>query len=296
MRLTLEALTVLDAIERRGSFAAAAEELYRVPSAVTYTIQKLEQDLDIQIFDRSGHRARLTAAGRELLSGGRELLQATQSLESRIQKIATGWEGRLRIAVSDLVPRKPIMDLLEAFLGEDHPTELRLDYEVLAGCWDALIHDRCDLVIGGSAIGAPATGYRTEAVADVAFCFVVAPEHPLAGVDRALNEEDLSPYRVVAVADTSRELPPRTTGIFDSQPILTVANMADKIEAQRRGLGIGSVPRFLAEDDLKAGRLIEKTMSAGSPVSQALLGWRSGDEGRALLWFLKELRRPGLFA
>ena len=45
MRLTLDALIVLDAIDRKGSFAAAAEELHRVPSAITYTVQKLEQGL-----------------------------------------------------------------------------------------------------------------------------------------------------------------------------------------------------------------------------------------------------------
>jgi hypothetical protein len=56
-KLSLDALLVLDAIARKGSFAAAAEELHRVPSAITYTVQKLEQDLDVQLFDRSGHRA-----------------------------------------------------------------------------------------------------------------------------------------------------------------------------------------------------------------------------------------------
>ncbi|HNB90291.1 MAG TPA: LysR family transcriptional regulator, partial [Plasticicumulans sp.] len=71
MRLTLDALAVLDAIARRGSFAAAADELHRVPSAITYTVHKLEQDLDVQVFDRSGHRARLTPVGETLLAEGR---------------------------------------------------------------------------------------------------------------------------------------------------------------------------------------------------------------------------------
>ena len=44
--LTLEALRVMDAIDRRGSFAAAADELGRVPSALSYTMQKLEEELD----------------------------------------------------------------------------------------------------------------------------------------------------------------------------------------------------------------------------------------------------------
>ena len=37
------------------SFAAAADELGRVPSALSYTMQKLEEELDVVLFDRSGH-------------------------------------------------------------------------------------------------------------------------------------------------------------------------------------------------------------------------------------------------
>lgn len=65
MRLSLEALETLDAIAEQGSFARAAESLHRVPSALTYTVKKLESDLGVTLFDRSGQRARLT----ELASG-----------------------------------------------------------------------------------------------------------------------------------------------------------------------------------------------------------------------------------
>ena len=64
MPLTLDALTILDAIERRCSFARAAEELARAPSSLTYAVQQMEADLDVLLFDRSGHRARFTPAGR----------------------------------------------------------------------------------------------------------------------------------------------------------------------------------------------------------------------------------------
>ena len=45
MNLTLEALRIIDAIDRKGSFAAAAVALDRVPSAMTYSVRKLEEDL-----------------------------------------------------------------------------------------------------------------------------------------------------------------------------------------------------------------------------------------------------------
>src|SRR6478735_4278468 len=99
MALSLDALAVLDAIDRRGSFAAAAVELDRVPSAITYTVRRLEDALDVLLFDRRGHRARLTPAGRELLESGRRLLASAAAIETRVQRVATGWEAELRIAV-----------------------------------------------------------------------------------------------------------------------------------------------------------------------------------------------------
>ncbi|HBF51327.1 MAG TPA: LysR family transcriptional regulator, partial [Massilia sp.] len=42
MKLSLDALLTVDTIARRGSFAAAAKELFRVPSTISYTVAKLE--------------------------------------------------------------------------------------------------------------------------------------------------------------------------------------------------------------------------------------------------------------
>lgn len=55
---------MLDAIHRTGSFAAAARELHRVPSAVSYAVQTLEETLGFSLFDRATHKPTLTTAGR----------------------------------------------------------------------------------------------------------------------------------------------------------------------------------------------------------------------------------------
>ena len=73
--LTPDALAMIDAIARSGSFAAAARELGRVPSALTYSVRQLEDALDVLLFDRSSRQAQFTTAGRELLHEGRRLLQ-----------------------------------------------------------------------------------------------------------------------------------------------------------------------------------------------------------------------------
>ncbi len=65
--ITLDALKVLDAIERKKSFAAAADALFRVPSAVSYTVNKLEEYLGVVLFDRSKRKAELTTLGRMVI-------------------------------------------------------------------------------------------------------------------------------------------------------------------------------------------------------------------------------------
>ena len=89
--ITLEAMHILDAIDRRGSFAAAANELDRAPSSLSYQIQKLEQDLDVTIFDRSGHKARFTEPGKLILERGRMILAATEKLVNDASVLANGW-------------------------------------------------------------------------------------------------------------------------------------------------------------------------------------------------------------
>ncbi|MEJ2418819.1 MAG: LysR family transcriptional regulator, partial [Exilibacterium sp.] len=78
--ITLDALQALDAIERRGSFAKAAEELNKATSALYYTVQKLEEQLGVTVFQRQGRRSVLTASGRWLLDEGRTILGATTYL------------------------------------------------------------------------------------------------------------------------------------------------------------------------------------------------------------------------
>ena len=97
--LTLDGLELLDAIDRAGSFSGAGQLLDKVTSTVSYAVSKLETDLGVSLFKRNGPHVELTPAGRDLLSGGRELLQAASDLECRVQRIAKGWESELRIDV-----------------------------------------------------------------------------------------------------------------------------------------------------------------------------------------------------
>ena len=289
MKLSLDALQVIDAIERLGSFAAAAAELHRVPSALTYTVQKLEQDLDVALFDRSGHRARLTPAGRELMQEGRQLLRAAGELECRVQRVATGWETELRIVLDIMIPAVQLFPLIAEFYAEQSGTRIRLAHEVLAGTWDALVSGRAELALGVSGEVPAGGGYAIRILGYKDFVFAVAPDHPLASLSDPLKHEQILAHRAIAIGDSSRNLPPRSVGLLTGQDVLTVPDLASKMAAQVAGLGCGYLPAHAAAPLIKAKRLVAKEVEEIKPAGNLYYAWRSQEKGKALRWFLKRL-------
>jgi DNA-binding transcriptional LysR family regulator len=289
MRLTLDALETLDAIDEAGTFARAAERLHRVPSALTYTVNKLESDLGVPIFDRSGKRAVLTPAGRELLEQGRELLRQAESLERRIKRVAHGWETQLTIAVDEALPLERLFPLLSEFDALMTGTRIRLTQEVFGGTWDALIDRRADMAV--CAPGEPPDGFGlcSQEIARVNFVYVVAPFHPLADLPDPLSSAQIIRHRAVVAADSSRRLPGRSLGFLANQETLIVPTLTAKLQAQVAGLGVGYLPDYMAAADVAAGRLVIKQPELHRESAPAHVGWREGEEGRAGAWFRERI-------
>lgn len=288
--INLDALQVLDCISRKASFAAAAEELHRVPSSITYAIQKLEDNLGVKLFDRRGHRAQLTPAGEALLHEGRDLLAMADGVERNVKRVATGWEAELRIAVGDLIPIDRVFELCESFYKVAPDTRLRLSTEVLGGTWDALVSGRVDFVIGAPSDGPAVGGYTQHPLGEVEFVFVVAPHHALAKQAEPLSNNIIRRHRAVASADSSRGLPPRTVGLLPGQTVLTVPDMLIKRKAHIKGLGVGYMPKHLIGEDINSGKLIVKETEDSLNSQVAIYyAWRSNHQGKALAWFKQRL-------
>lgn len=289
--LTLEAIRVLDAIDRRGSFAAAADELGKVPSALSYTVQKLEDELDAMLFDRSGHRTKFTPAGRMLLERGRILLEAAEQLVGETRSLARGWETDITIAVDALIPLQALYPLVER-LAVHTDTRLRLRTEVLAGSWECLEDGRADLLISAINADTSLTGLKHQQLKEETLLYVAHPNHPLHQEAEPLSDETLRRYRAIAVADTALRKPVLTYCLLDKQPRLTVSTMLEKRDALLQGLGIGTMPLSWIEEDLKQGRL----QVIGSEYRHQLpivLAWRRDTMGKAKSWLIREI--PKLF-
>ena len=279
---------MVTAVVREGGVVRAAKSLNKVPSALTHAIQKLERDLDAELFQRAGRSLVPTEAGLRLVEQGEFLLEQALDLETSVRQMATGWDGELRVAVSDIVPSDWILSIVESLYSVSPHTEVSIQREVLAGSWDAIVSGRADLVIGAPGKPPAGRGLAALPMGGVEFVVAVAPHHPLADTPNPLNDDLYRRHRVAVVPDTSRSMPKMTTGLFAAQPTLVVPDFEAKRLAQLMGLAVGSLPRYLIEDDLRAGRLVHKPFAKPyyEPVT---LAWRLENSGRALLWMREEV-------
>jgi DNA-binding transcriptional LysR family regulator len=290
-KLSLESLELIDAIDRRGSFSAAAEVLHKVPSTISYTVAKVEDELGVSLFRRNGPRIEMTEAGRELLREGRLLLQAAADLECRVQRVASGWESHLHLALDGLIPAEVLAPALAAFCEVADATRLRISQEAITGTWESLLDARSDLALAVGP-GPAGGGYLAREVARVEFWFCVAPFHPLARAAEPLSEAQIRAHRAVAVADSARRLPVRSAGLLSGQNTLTVPDLRAKLRLQAEGLGVGYLPALCAQGALEAGVLVRKHVEREREAESLSVAWRVGAEGKALAWWIARLTDP----
>ncbi|MFZ6815606.1 LysR family transcriptional regulator [Undibacterium sp. Rencai35W] len=295
LKISLDALQIMDAIDRRGSFAAAGKEMFRVPSTISYTVAKLEEELGVQMFERLGPKVTLTLAGKELLKEGRYLLKAASDLERRVQRVATGWETELTIGMDSLFSPIVLKDDILAFCDVANQTRLRIVQEALSGTWEALLDGRVDILLGAAGEGPSGGGYSAKAIGKIPFVFAVSPDHPFADKASVLSKSDLQQYRAVTVADSAHLLPARTVGVLFGQDAITVPTMRAKLDFQLAGIGFGFLPEFCAREAIQAGRLIEKQVEEPKAEETIYLAWRSGESGAALNWWIRRAEQAGWF-
>ena len=94
----------------------------------------------------------------------------------------------------------------------------------------------------------------------------------------------------MSAADTSRNLPPRTSGLLDGQDALTVPTMRAKMAAHIAGLGAGYLPLAWAAPHIAGRRLVRKQVEGTKSMTNVYLAWHPRQAGKALKWFLERLR------
>jgi DNA-binding transcriptional LysR family regulator len=292
--LSEDELALLEAIRESGSLSRAAVRLGKAPSTISHAARQLEARFDALLFDRRRYRLQLTPAGQLLALEAARLMQDVSRLTRRVKQVASGWEDRLWLVTDEVLEFEILTPVIRAFDALESGVALRVTHEVLSGTWEALRDGRADLIIGATNEPPAIPKLRWFELGVMDWVFAVSPRHSLAKAKEPLQRETLAQHRGVVVADSSHHTEGRAYGLVGGQATLAVPSMRAKITAQRQSLGVGWLPRQRVAGLLKRGELVEKQMADPREPNTLYVAWRGDHEGRALSWWLDQLRQPRL--
>lgn len=282
-------LEVVDAVARNGSFSAAAQELHRVPSAVSYTVRQLEEWLAVPLFERRHRDVELTPAGVWFLKEGRSVIKKMSDTRQRCQQIANGWRGQLAIAVDNIVKPERTRQLVLDFYRHFPDVELLVSQEVFNGVWDALVDERVELAIGATQAVPIGERYAFRDMGMLSWQCVVSADHVLAKLNGPLSDDLLRNTPSLLLEDTSRSLPKRITWLLDNQRRLVVPDWHSAQDCLSAGLCVGMVPAHFARPWLERGAWKALALENPFPDAPCCLTWRQSNASPALHWLLDYL-------
>ncbi|MGN6383286.1 MAG: LysR family transcriptional regulator, partial [Dyella sp.] len=291
--LSEDELALLEAIRETGSLSRAAARLGRAPSTVSHAARQLEARFDALLFDRRRYRLQLTPAGHLLAQEAARLMHDVTRLTRRVKQVAGGWEDRLHIVTDEVLEFETLLPVIRAFDKLESGVSLRITHEVLGGTWEALREGRADLIVGATNEPPAIAQLRWFELGRMDWVFAMSPRHPLAKSAEPLTQDSVSAHRSIVVADSARSAS-RGYGVVGGQATLAVPSMRAKILAQCDGLGVGWLPRHRASALLKSGALVEKAMADPREPNVLYAAWRGDHDGRALAWWLEQIRQPRL--
>lgn len=281
-------LEMLVTVARLESFTAAAEVLHKVPSAISYSVRQVEQELDVVLFKRLPRRVELTPAGQIFIEEARSLLLKMEQATVQTQRAALGWQSRLRVTLDNVVKLDRLQPMVDDFYRTFEHAELQINMEVYNGSWEAISQGRTDVVIGATS-SIPVNGdFEVKDMGHLEWQFVVANTHPLSQVTH-LTEDQLSQYPFICLDDTSTQLPKRHMGNYPQQRRLLLPNWHSAVSMIRSGGGVGYLPKHIANPMLEEGELIAKEIPAKQPDSHCCLVWKRDPNHKLLSWFIDYL-------
>lgn len=248
---SLEQWRAFQAVIDFGGFAQAASALHRSQSAISYSVNRLQEQLGVRLLEMDGRKARLTEMGRVLLDRSRNLVDSASELEELASHLEQGWEAEIRLAVDAAFPMPVLFDALKRFAQQAHGTRVTLTEVILSGAEDALREKTADLVIGAYL---PAE-YMSEHLLDIEFVAVAHPEHPLHQFAQGtLTGKDLRAERQVIIRDSGHARS-QDVGWQNTEQRWLVSHIDTAIETLLHGMGFSWIPRHKITDKLQSGKL-----------------------------------------
>ena len=261
---SLDQLRFFVVTAEEGSFAAASKKLFRVQSAISYGISKLEADLEVPLFLREAKGLSLTPEGKILIDKARILLQQSEILAQRAKELKYGEETLLSISIDNLIG----MDIITRLCGEFHSkypkASLEMHNENLGKNISLLLSDEVQIALTSLQVSDHPDITRIP-IGQITLCPAIHVEHPLAQI-AAPSDEELQQYLQIIIRDRSTRTDGKDFSVISTQR-WRVSDMHSKLSLIKKGLGWGTIPCTLMRREEALGNLTRIAPQSWSNVS-----------------------------
>ncbi len=268
----VEHLTAFCAVVDHGSLTAAAKELRRPISSVSYSLTTLEDHCGFPLLGKGTQRSELTQRGRALLAEARTIVERARSFDAHVASLEKGEETRLRVLVDVLFPRRDLIRALHLFASEHPRATIQFFNSSLATLWDDLRDGDFDLALTLAA--AIPSDISARHLGDETLAPVCAAHHPLAQMAQPLAMRAFDQARQIYYVG-SPAIDMERVGRLFSTDVWTVNDVESIKSMIVAGLGWCFSASGTFVDEIRRGEVVRLTCEDMQfhPVRNVVVAW-----------------------
>jgi DNA-binding transcriptional LysR family regulator len=278
MNMTLNQLECFRAVARRRHFAKAAATLGRTQPALSVQIQRLEAELGVTLFERTGKHVQLTAAGEILLPYADRVLGGVDEAGIKMAEVHGGTLGLVRIGTIPTVAAHFLPAVLRDFKARFPKVAVLLREESRTPQLVALLENHeIDLSIGLEQ--RPSTGLKFTKLLVEELCLAVSTQHPLSALTSVpisrLRREQFILYKTPGhnnrevILQCCRNAGFEPEVAFESEQAETIQNLVAS------NLGITLLPHMVLQHR-KGQNIAMVRIEPPTPRRTVVAAWRAG--------------------
>ncbi len=237
-RTTLDQWITLQAVVDYGGFAQAADVLHRTQSSISYTINKLEQTLGIEILSLEKRRAVLTTEGELLLTLSREVTEKALSLEKKAKNIKFNNKLKINVLIDPMYVADPFLNKISQFIKQNKQYDINIYRNSLSKS-EILAQKEYDLIVSPYYI----KSLQPIVLESIKTALVSHPDSPLQKLQDEELLQELQKHSCISLSPDSPDT--------DNQAqVIQVGSVETAISLIQHGLGYARLPLIFIEDEL----------------------------------------------
>lgn len=281
MDQNLSSYRIFYAVANTGNISKAAKELYISQPAISKSIQKLEENIGVKLFERSSRGVTLTQEGELLYTHVKSAFETLTLGEDKLRRSIALGVGNLTIGVSSTLCKYILLPYLRDFIKKYPHINISIACHSTNHTLKLLEDGKLDIgLVGKPEVLKNIEFYPFQEVEDI---FVASRDYLHNLKVRGVEKQHILQSATLLLLDKENMTRQYIDRYFQSnhiipQDIIEVSNMDLLIDMSKIGLGAGCVIRSFVRDELKAGALLEIPLSI--PIQKRMIGFAYNKEAK----------------